>query len=404
MKRSVIIKNILALILCDYSNLSQQSEEYQNIDDDIHDEEWVRVCNALLLLSSTLKFHPLLSKIASFAFDINFVNDEINYGSNKRFCFVDYEKGCYRRCFVYCSNNLLVADTSMFYSDVINDNIWMVLEHACYDSKMYAKVIKDIFTRSKGNTYYIEYNKTIYQHLRNNKQELYSYALASYLKDGGVLDIPAILQFSWSPSVSISFTYNRDVVYKEFFDVYDAINDWLHSHDIITAFIKMYQVIEYMIYRMQMSEIVKRSSIKQSFLRESKNLSKKYADGEHRTIIENIPKLFPGLTLNSVDITAAHDFLDKYFEHTKSGSVYLQAGLSPTELEKNIAKFIYDVRCCIVHNKESEFHILYSNSEEYKEIIPLMKDINLQMVTKVFDVINRVQSEIHYVNSALELY
>ena len=121
-------------------------------------------------------------------------------------------------------------------------------------------------------------------------------------------------------------------------------------------------------------------------------------------IIENIPKLFPGLTLSAPDINNAHGFLDKYFEHTKSGNVYLTSTLTSKDLEVAIAKFIYDVRCCIVHNKEAEFHILYNNYEEYESIIPLMNEINRQMVDKIFNIINTINSDIHYTTPSLELY
>lgn len=406
MKRSVIIKNILTYLLDKYSRLDKESDEYKDIDDDINDEKWTEAINGLKSLSTTSKFHPLLTKILSFTSDIIILNEDLNYGSNKRDFFVKYDKECYRRLFVYYSPTLIVADTSMFYKDNIDDNIWRAIEHACYDTSKYKQILDEIHTRNKGNTYFIEYAKTIYSNARSKKQELYSYALSLYLSEGNILEVPNIIKMnsSWPPRTSCSFIYKKDIIYKEFFDIYDAINDWFHSKDIITAFIKMYQIIEYMIYRMQMSEIVKKSSIKQSFLRESKNLSKKYSDGEKKTIIENIPKLFPGLTLSAPDINNAHGFLDKYFEHTKSGNVYLTSTLTSKDLEVAIAKFIYDVRCCIVHNKEAEFHILYNNYEEYESIIPLMNEINRQMVDKIFNIINTINSDIHYTTPSLELY
>lgn len=406
MKRSVIIKNILTYILEKYSQLDKCSDEYQDIDDDINDEKWTEAINGLKSLNTTSEFHPLLIKISSFTSDTTILDENLNFGSNKRDYFVKCDKECYRRSFVYYSPTLIVADTSMFYKENIDDNTWRAIEHACYDASRYKQFLDEIYKRNKNNTYFIEYAKTAYNNAKSKKQELYSYALALYLSEGNILEMPNIIKINspWPPRISYNFIYNKDIIYKEFFDIYDAINDWFHSKDIITAFIKMYQIIEYMIYRMQMSEIVKKSSIKQSFLRESKNLSKKYSDGERKTIVENIPRLFPGLTLSHPHINGAHDFLDKYFEHTKSGNVYLTTTLNPNELEMGIAKFIYDVRCCIVHNKEAEFHILYNNYEEYRSIIPLMNEINIQMVDKIFNIIDKTNSEIHYTTPSLELY
>lgn len=99
------------------------------------------------------------------------------------------------------------------------------------------------------------------------------------------------MQFSWGTTpILASFNYNKDIVYKEYYDIYDVLNDWLHAEDILTAFLKMYQIAEYMVYRKQMAEIVNRANVKQSFLRETKNLSSKYTKNERDTVISNLSK------------------------------------------------------------------------------------------------------------------
>lgn len=86
---------------------------------------------------NTNEFHPLLIKISSFTSDTTILDENLNFGSNKRDYFVKCDKECYRRSFVYYSPTLIVADTSMFYKENIDDNTWRAIEHACYDTSRY---------------------------------------------------------------------------------------------------------------------------------------------------------------------------------------------------------------------------------------------------------------------------
>ena len=181
--------------------------------------------------------------------------------------------------------------------------------------------------------------------------------------------------------------------------IYDVINDWLHSEDILSAFLRIYQIVEFLIYRQQMSEIIKVSTIKQSFLREVKNLNKRFETGERATIVENIPIVFGSLTAATANINSAEPFIKKYFGKNKKGThAYLFSTLNANEKSKGIARFIYDIRCSIVHNKEAEFHISYNNYEEYKEVLPLLKEVHDQLANKIWTLMNTPGSCISYEN------
>lgn len=239
----------------------------------------------------------------------------------------------------------------------------------------------------------------------NNFENLYAFALASSMNNKDSIEIPQELVFSWGTNpILASFDYNKNIVYKEFYDIYDVFNDWLHATDILTAFIKMYQIAEYMIYRSQMVEIVNRANIKQSFLRETKNLSAKYVKSERDTIIANFSKLFNSFSLDPREVTASWSFVDQYFGEANGGGHYLDTTKPQNNIDKGVARFIYDTRCAIVHNKESEFHIQYNNYEDYKDIVPLMRSINDIMAKKILEIINSLTPSIHYQSQKLELY
>lgn len=262
--------------------------------------------------------------------------------------------------------------------------------------------------REKGHTYIVQMNKArlgLDKSDDNNFDNLYAYALASSMNQKKAIRIPAGLQFSWDTAPVLTvFNYNKNITYQEYYDIYDVFNDWLHATDILTAFIKMYQISEYMIYRSQMAEIVNRANIKQSFLRETKSLSSKFIKSERDTIIKIFPKLFNQFTLDSNEVSNSWGFVDSYFGTTKQGNHYLDLTQTQPDIDTGVARFIYDTRCAIVHNKESEFHILYNNYEEYQSIVPLMKSINNIMAKKILAILNTNSPIIHYQHKKLDLY
>ena len=54
-----------------------------------------------------------------------------------------------------------------------------------------------------------------------------------------------------------------------------------------------------------------------------------------------------------------------------------------------ISKIVYQLRCSIVHNKETEFHYTYNNLEEYKAIVPLIKKLNELLLSYIVEIINQ---------------
>ena len=269
-------------------------------------------------------------------------------------------------------------------------------------------MLKELLRKEKSDTYIIQFDKTAIGLNKNeagNLENIYAFAFAASLNAKKKIDIPGELQYSWGDTpIFASFSYDKNIVYKEYYDIYDVFNDWLHATDILTAFLKMYQIAEYMIYRSQMTDIVNRANIKQSFLRETKALSSKYTEGERSMIINTFPRLFNDFHLNNAEVINSWTFVDKYFGKSKNGNHYLDTSKPQTEIDTGVARFIYDTRCSIVHNKESEFHILYNNYDEYKDIVPLMVSINNIMAEKILEILKTVRPAIHYEAQTLELY
>lgn len=412
MKRLQLYKDFLQAVLKSYSGIPKATDEYADIQDYLDNDNIEMVLNGLIVsINLCQEVKPLIETMRKFLADgyIDLSDDVFVNGQIKMF--QKHQNIKYSRSLIYFSNNLNVIETRTLYkltTETYTLEFLMFLEEIMINNSRRKDLLKELCKKEKGQTYIIQVNKTalgLSTNEANNLENLYAFALAASMNEKNAIDIPKGLSFTWGTNkILLVFTYNKEIIYQEYYDIYDVINDWLHATDILTAFLKMYQIAEYMIYRSQMAEIINRANVKQSFLRETKNLSSKYTKNERDTIISNFINIFQNFTLDSTEVSTSWSFVDKYFGTTKTGNHYLDLAKPQQDIDKGVARFIYDTRCAIVHNKESEFHILYNNYDDYKEIVPLMKSINNIMARKVLEIINTQGVKIHYERQKLDLY
>lgn len=412
MKRLTLYKDLFGFILNNYSGIPKGTDDYDDVQDYL-DSDNVTYALSKLLTTGTLysEIKPLLLTIQENIDNSNIDIDDDVYNRGKIKMFEKHSDKRYSRCLNYFDNSLRIIETSTLYknrNETYSLECLLFIESIVADKNRQKKLLKELLRKEQKNTYIIEVDKSglgLMKTEANNFENLYAFALASSMNNKDSIEIPQELVFSWGTNpILASFDYNKNIVYKEFYDIYDVFNDWLHATDILTAFIKMYQIAEYMIYRSQMVEIVNRANIKQSFLRETKNLSVKYVKSERDTIIANFSKLFNSFSLDPRKVTASWSFVDQYFGEANGGGHYLDTTKPQNNIDKGVARFIYDTRCAIVHNKESEFHIQYNNYEDYKDIVPLMRSINDIMAKKILEIINSLTPSIHYQSQKLDLY
>lgn len=412
MKRFQLYKELLWEILKSYSGITKRTDEYEDIQDFLEDDNISQALKCLTTSTSLRhELKPLLITIYNFIEDESVdLSDDVFVGGQIKI-FQSHHDKKYSRSLAYYSAYLNVVETCTLYKsddETYSLECLMFLETIMTSPKRRKDLLRELCKKEKKQTYIIQVNKTsmgLSTNEANNFENLYSYALAAYMNNKKVIAIPEELKFTWGTApILSSFVYNKEIIYQEYYDIYDVFNDWLHATDILTAFLKMYQIAEYMVYRSQMAEIVNRANIKQSFLRETKNLSSRYTKNERDTIVSNFIILFHDFILSPTEVTNSWTFVDKYYGMTKSGNHYLDATNSQLDIDKGVARFVYDTRCAIVHNKESEFHILYNNYEEYQEIVPLMKSINDIMASKILEIINTQGTILHYEHQKLDLY
>lgn len=226
---------------------------------------------------------------------------------------------------------------------------------------------------------------------------IYSYLFFQKLVQGGKIEIDQTLFYTGSHGAILSL---NNVAYQQYFELFDIINEVNHSNEIITRFLKVYHMLEYMVYRVELVKMEQKARINRTFIREIHGLAGKgSSEKEFEIFRKNFPKIFNAeiaagyfnlgtLNANQIQFLKTKVGLDPY---------------TPTDNEK-VCRLIYILRNSIVHNKESEFHMTTTNPDEYIDIIPILNILIGKLERIIFDKIAADVPSISYSSRAIELY
>lgn len=414
MTRGELYQAILYKILDKFSGLAVNSASFDDIYDAIDNGD---IVNAVSLLKGEPTLNvviiPVLNSIL-FSYSLGSSHTNIVDTGYDFMLFQNHTDAKYRRLIQYASPELAVFETERLFlgsTEFYETQLWMALERCLIDDNRLHTIMTKIRTGS-DDTYSVIVNKNLLGvplAANLDSEELYAFALSKMLNVGCHVVVPTTLNYTCPHPFNSVFNYNQNVEYKQYYDIYNVLDEWLHSSDLLMAFLKMYQILEYVVFREQFKEIVDNSTLKQSFLQQIKKLNQK--DGERQTFLKVLPTIFSGFQarcepkLANVGLPIeAEVFIKDYLTKDKVSSYLLHTGQAADVFDRGVATFIYDMRCCIVHNKEAEFHVTYHNVTTYQSIIPLMKEIMLIMGEKIIDLINNPASQIRYTSQNLCLY
>lgn len=232
----------------------------------------------------------------------------------------------------------------------------------------------------------------------HNSLSIYSYIYYRELLQGGKIELDPILNYRLLHGATT--TFNGTVKYEQYFEVYDIINELNHSDNLVTRFLKVYHILEYLVYRVELVDIEKKARLNRTFIREIHGLTGKgQADKEFDVFKRNFKEIFKtqisagafNLGVLGVDVL---NFLKNYWDLDNFNSLEVT----------HFAKLIYKIRNSIVHNKESEFHITTTNPDDYQIVIPLIRQLIQILEKQAFDKISTDSETISYKNQNIELY
>lgn len=234
------------------------------------------------------------------------------------------------------------------------------------------------------------------------KLQAFSYLYYKYLLGGGVIEVDSMLKYEQSYEGNPSF--NSNILYQQYFEVFDIVNELNQANDIITRYLKLYHIIEYLVYRVELVHLEKRARLNKTFIREIHKLTNRSTS--ELTLLKNcLKKIFKNEISNNYFYLG--DLEEKQCEFLKDyWGIEYKNNVKTIKFNNVdvIAKLIYGIRNSIVHNKESEFHLTITHPEEYAIIIPVIKDFMQKLEKIVLDKISNEDGELSYGSSSIELY
>ncbi|TFD99076.1 hypothetical protein E2605_03065 [Dysgonomonas capnocytophagoides] len=320
-------------------------------------------------------------------------NQQIYEQKNRRFGYSDVNFGFVSsKIFFDCGNLIDFADPK--YSI-----IWKQIEE--YYAKCFLdgdntsiNILFDVIKHIDINKGFM-LNKSPYP---NNEMRQYSYIYLAYLNNSQSIFLSNDLKYN-TTYLNSTFAYNDFKNYEQYFDIYDVINELNQAPDILNRFLRLYHALEYMVYRVYLVDLVSRIGSSKLFVREFISSAETMKKSEKESFVKNFKIIF------DTDLSLIRSRLSGLI--TPSIRTFLEQknivkgfGIDI----KKIAELIYGIRCCIVHNKESEYHITTSNSEDYSTIIPLIRKLLEIFEDLIIAKISANNNKINYPQSSINLY
>lgn len=322
-------------------------------------------------------------------------NTPILNNRNRRICFSNTE-------FTFVSSSIFFDNNNIIdFSDRTYPIIWKCTEEfleRIFDSNDYPTISLFFDILASVDTQ----KGLLISKIPNSYQEenFYSYIYLSFLNDSNSIVIPSDLKYSSSPILP-GLSYDTTKNYKQYFDIYDVLNELNQAPDILNRFLRLYHIMEYLVYRVYLVNLINRVGSSRLFVREFIVSAESMKKGEKEAFRKNFSLIF------STDLTTIIE---------PNLSPIINPAIVTFLSDKNIVKsftanqidkisdLIYGIRCCIVHNKESEYHLTISNHRDYEVITPVIKRILEIFESLIIQKIINNDLIINYPQQSVNLY
>ncbi len=340
----------------------------------------------------------------------DFLDDEISI--NGSLYIIDFTKPTFKkknRSFAFSNTNYSFFSSKVLFNNTfinlsLEDNgiIWKQIRDyltLCYESSDNEK-IEELLNTIK--------NQDISKGFIINKtadtfkpEKHYSYIYLSYLNNSKKINLtPDLIYNPTSLYPGLNFISSKN--YEQYFDIYDVINELNQAPDILNRFLRLYHILEYLVYRVYLVDFVNRMGTNKIFIREFITASENMKKGEKDSFKKNFQKIFNDSDLQTSIKPEIDNILNQDITDFLSQKGIVRS-FSTDNLQK-ISELIYGLRCSIVHNKESEYHLTISNYEDFIVIIPLIRKL-LEIFEKlVIEKISTNHNNINYSKKTVRLY
>ena len=216
---------------------------------------------------------------------------------------------------------------------------------------------------------------------------LYSYAYFCFVNEEK-FEMPKSLVFNGDRKFAPSIVYESQTKYEQYFDVYNVMSESKYSNDLLSRYLRMYQILEYMTFRKSLAELTKGNIKENGFVRNVISKASKGSANEFSEMKRHLPTLFEESNIKmDPDILPVGD-LDLGMRDFINNTLMVNSN----NHEDLMWHALYKLRNCIVHNKECELHFMYVNTKAYDNGIKLMQKFVDRLEPLIVRVINDHQN------------
>ena len=326
---------------------------------------------------------------------------------------------------VTSSDPIVFTTSSLFSNNVLIDFttergnlVWKGIERLWANWVVISQETQDFWSFCRNycdDKYYIQTNIEGGNPSEETAWRIYCY---NYLKivNEAKFEVPELLKIA-NGIISTSLQYNDTAKYEQFLDVNDVLNEVKHADDALTRFLKVYQVLEQLAFRKEFINLIKEhevnhhpivrsiQSVTDSFKQDEKNIFKELFKEEFKELynIIDVPDGYHKYT--NVEPTclniASRNKIQDLYNIQADGSRPDKPYYNPTQM----ADIVYQIRCSIVHNKETELHFTYNNISDYEDIIDLINVLSTNLSEMIVSLINDgANTPLTYNKKTLTLY
>lgn len=262
MKRFELLEILVDDIVRRIDANSPLSQEWK---DQYSDERSVKIEDAILWCDDNIVIEPYKSIIHYLR---NFVNsadydrdDELEVITMYTLSVSNNEARKKKIRGVFTRTNPYVCTLEVFYNEgnfSLADSNWGIWERIWASIGNNAEQANEFWTdllNDQRSRIYV-HTDTIENINEDKIWKLYSFAYLSYINEGK-FSIPSILRAADLSPMYASLVFDERAKYDQFFDVYDVLNEVKHAEDLLTRFVKVYQVIELLAYRKKFQKLIK---------------------------------------------------------------------------------------------------------------------------------------------------
>lgn len=237
--------------------------------------------------------------------------------------------------------------------------------------------------------------------------------LKIHMASAGLKTLPSRI-YSYPPSNSSIEEYCPSQSYIQFLDVIGILGEYNNRTDILSKYLSIYHVIENFMFKEPIVRLERSASGSMFSIRDFRRLYKSVDINEQ----DALKKLFRGafeipfgtVSFGVFAFQKWSDFLNTHAASTAEINEFLALlSLGDSGSTKNVdfhnylSRMVYQIRCSIVHNKETEFHI---SSESYPEGCRLLVENYLLTILEemVFLLMSKDNPLVWYTSSTLSLW